>query len=166
MDCSEIKSRLTLFEEGELPEAERRETEAHLAACATCARLRRDLQKTWRLLDEIPAADPDPFAMKRFFSGFEGKHRAPRKPLYAAAAAAALLLVVGAGWYFHPASGGDSGYATLDLSDQAFSQSAIFPSVFSDSASTDNYYPDVTFGNPSAALTDNTLEMSDEEDSP
>jgi len=99
MECSEIQSKLSDFEEKSLSESEAVVIEEHLNRCAVCMKAKQQLNAVWRLLDELPVEEPDPFAAKRFMAklGVQGAKRDLSRVL----AAAMMLFVFGAGWFFH-----------------------------------------------------------------
>lgn len=58
--CAQVRERLSALAEGDLPDALRRETEAHLAECAGCAAARARFDQTLAALGDLPRAAPPP----------------------------------------------------------------------------------------------------------
>jgi anti-sigma factor RsiW len=50
VQCTDVASRLTEYQEAALPEDEQRQVEEHLRSCAACARLCEELRQTTALL--------------------------------------------------------------------------------------------------------------------
>lgn len=78
MDCHEIKKLIPLYLDHELSEADRQKVEAHLQICPDCRREARMLEKSWDLLVEIKAVEPDPNYLARFWKSVDA-----RMPWYA-----------------------------------------------------------------------------------
>ncbi len=58
MSCSRMENRILPYVDGRLKESERREMEAHLAACATCRLRVNEFRAVTGLLDELPQIEP------------------------------------------------------------------------------------------------------------
>jgi anti-sigma factor RsiW len=58
MDCTALDDQLADYLEGELPRAERRQVDVHLASCARCAALVRDLERIRSEAGELPELAP------------------------------------------------------------------------------------------------------------
>lgn len=98
MNCERIETQLIAYLDGRAPEAERREVETHLAACAACRTRAEEFGRVWNVLDEAPTVEPS--------LGFDARLRQriaaePRPRWYAVfvpvprfALALALLLVL------------------------------------------------------------------------
>lgn len=113
MDCASFRRSIHDFQADELNEAERGAFEAHLSACAGCARALEVEEGFLRVLrGRLPRAEPSPGLDQRLREALRGEAPDPpapawyRGPWLAAAAAAlllALLLVPGLG---RPLGGG------------------------------------------------------------
>jgi hypothetical protein len=119
MNCREAEEKLTLFHYDELAGEERREVEAHLAACAACAAAAAELARLRGVLDARPAREPSPEllvqarwaleeALDRETTGWRAVLRswvAPRTALPRLATGLTLLLLgFSAGWGVQRAS--------------------------------------------------------------
>ena len=60
MNCARMDERLIPYLDGKLAAGERREMEAHLAACAACRRRADEFRAVTGLLDELPVVEPSP----------------------------------------------------------------------------------------------------------
>jgi anti-sigma factor RsiW len=60
MNCGHTEKKLIAYLDGKLPIAERRQFEAHLAACAACREQTEGFRSMWNVLDELPALAPSP----------------------------------------------------------------------------------------------------------
>ncbi len=60
MNCARLDERLIPYLDGKLAAGERREVEAHLAACAACRRRADEFRAVTGLLDELPVVEPSP----------------------------------------------------------------------------------------------------------
>ena len=78
MDCHEIKKLIPLYLDHGLDEADRQKVEVHVQNCPDCRREARMLEKSWDLLVEIKAVEPDPNYLARFWKSVDA-----RKPWYA-----------------------------------------------------------------------------------
>jgi anti-sigma factor RsiW len=58
MSCSRMEERILPYVDGRLKEGERREMEAHLAACAACRLRVNEFRAVTGLLDELPQIEP------------------------------------------------------------------------------------------------------------
>lgn len=58
MNCERMETQLIAYLDGKAREAERREVEAHLAACAACRQRAEEFRRVWGVLDEMPAVEP------------------------------------------------------------------------------------------------------------
>jgi hypothetical protein len=111
MECAEIKFRLTDYEEGALESLEQQMIRSHLKECRACEGFHSHLNRAWSSLDNLPAADPDPFSCKRFLTNFQkenkqsfsflsvlnsGKHRFRFAIYFLSSAFVAVLLVYAA----------------------------------------------------------------------
>jgi len=99
MNCETIEKRLIAYLDGRASAAERREVEAHLAACGACRTRAEEFRLLWGVLDEAPQLEVSP--------AFDARLRAriaaepPRQSLWAwlvpsprLALAVSLLLVL------------------------------------------------------------------------
>jgi len=121
MSC-EVREHLVAYADGELPSDLRREVEAHLAECPSCAQELAELEATRTLLKRWPAPQPSAEARSRAWGALQGRAqpsaarsagrrvwvRALVRYALPLAAAAAVLLVVTVPW------GGDNGAAVPD----------------------------------------------------
>lgn len=60
MNCERIGERLIAYVDGRATNAERREVEAHLAACVACRTRAEEFDQLWDVLDEVPMIEPSP----------------------------------------------------------------------------------------------------------
>jgi anti-sigma factor RsiW len=60
MNCRDAEKKLIVYLDGKLIGTERRDIEAHLAACTGCQEKSADFQSMWSVLDELPAVTPSP----------------------------------------------------------------------------------------------------------
>ena len=58
MSCKHIENHLLSYMDGRANAAERRDVEAHLAACAACRARVEEYRRLWHALDEAPAIEP------------------------------------------------------------------------------------------------------------
>ena len=58
MSCKRMEERILPYVDGRVKESERREMEAHLAACATCRLRVNEFRAVTGLLDELPQIEP------------------------------------------------------------------------------------------------------------
>ena len=73
MDCHEIKKLIPLFLDHELSAADDQQVEAHLLNCPECRTEARAIEKSWDLLGEIKAVEPDPNYMIRFWQSVDAQ---------------------------------------------------------------------------------------------
>ena len=60
MNCRDTEKRLIAYLDAKLIGTERRDIEAHLAACSGCQERVARFQSVWSLLDELPVVKPSP----------------------------------------------------------------------------------------------------------
>jgi anti-sigma factor RsiW len=60
MNCGHIEKKLIPYLDGKLPSAERRQFEAHLAACAACREQTEGFRSVREVLDALPTVTPSP----------------------------------------------------------------------------------------------------------
>ncbi len=60
MNCERMENRLIAYLDGKASAADRREVEAHLAACGACRTRAEEFRALWSVLDEAPPAQPSP----------------------------------------------------------------------------------------------------------
>ncbi len=116
-ECEVTQERLLAHHDGELPEQERRDVEAHLASCARCAGEAALLREALERAQALPVPEPPVAFWKEFEAGVRRRiaaERPPRRPAWdrlgawlhalallrpvpvlAAATAVALLLAIG-----------------------------------------------------------------------
>jgi anti-sigma factor RsiW len=68
MTCERIEELLSAYLEGELSGAEKREVEAHLAGCPSCAELLSFLRETQGALSSLPEIEPSPALMAKLYA--------------------------------------------------------------------------------------------------
>jgi len=61
MNCERMEHRWIAYVDGRATPRERREVEQHLAGCAACRQRLEEYRSVWKLLEEVPAADPSPW---------------------------------------------------------------------------------------------------------
>ncbi len=99
MNCERMEKRLIAYLDERASAAERREVEAHLAACTACRTRAEEFRALWGVLDEAPAVEVSPEFDARLRARIAAEP--PRQSLWASLApsprlafAAALLLVL------------------------------------------------------------------------
>ena len=60
MNCERMEGRLIAYLDGRASRTERREVEAHLAACVACRTRAEEFRRLWDVLDEVPVEQPSP----------------------------------------------------------------------------------------------------------
>jgi len=60
MNCTQSEKKLVAYLDGKLHAGERREFEAHLAACGSCRERAEGFRATWDVLEELPPIMPSP----------------------------------------------------------------------------------------------------------
>jgi anti-sigma factor RsiW len=73
MDCHEIKKLIPLYLDHELGEVDRQRVEGHVQSCPDCRREARAIEKSWDLLVEIKAVEPDPNYRARFWQSVDAQ---------------------------------------------------------------------------------------------
>jgi anti-sigma factor RsiW len=73
MTCERIEELLSAYLEGDLTGAEKREVEAHLAGCPSCAELLSFLRETQDAFSAFPEIEPSPALMKKLYAVPEKK---------------------------------------------------------------------------------------------
>jgi anti-sigma factor RsiW len=58
MKCEEVSKELIAYLDRRANSAERRDVEAHLAACESCRTRAAEFRKLWSVLDEVPVEEP------------------------------------------------------------------------------------------------------------
>jgi len=58
MNCERMETRLIAYMDGRATEAERREVDLHLIACAECRAHVEEFRRLWAVLDEAPMTQP------------------------------------------------------------------------------------------------------------
>ena len=58
MNCGQMENRLIAYLDGKANRTERREVEAHLAACAACRTRAEEFRLLCGVLDEVPMKEP------------------------------------------------------------------------------------------------------------
>lgn len=58
MNCEQMGNRLIAYLDGKANRTERREVEAHLAACPACRTRAEEFRLLWGVLDEVPMTEP------------------------------------------------------------------------------------------------------------
>ncbi len=102
MSCDEIREKLSLYLEGELPGPEREALDRHLAACAACTETLSLLREVAAGLSRVEEVEPPPHLARKIQSAIAEKARNKRaRPAWwgswapALAAAAVVLLTIG-----------------------------------------------------------------------
>ncbi len=60
MNCERMENLLITYLDGRASRTERREVEAHLAACTACRTRAEEFRRLWSVLDEVPRVEPSP----------------------------------------------------------------------------------------------------------
>jgi anti-sigma factor RsiW len=60
MNCGPMEKNLVAYLDGKLQASERRQFDAHLAACAACRERADGFRSVWSVLDELPVLAPSP----------------------------------------------------------------------------------------------------------
>lgn len=68
MNCESTKAQLADYLAGQLPEAEQRALEAHLASCAACSKELEAVQRVWRTLGQATTPEPSPNLRPEFYA--------------------------------------------------------------------------------------------------
>lgn len=109
MKCEDIEQKMLLAESGELPAADARELEAHLASCAKCRQYRNSLRKITDLArNAYPVQEPSGRTVAAIISeaAREASPISFRRPIITVLAYAAALIIVAGVWiYYRPANG-------------------------------------------------------------
>lgn len=71
MDCHEIEKLIPLFLDHELGDSDDQQVEAHLLSCPDCRREARAIEKSWDLIGDIKAVEPDASYMARFWQSVD-----------------------------------------------------------------------------------------------
>ncbi len=79
MDCSQFKSDLSAFREGTQPAEMHDLCEQHLSSCRACSRLVSEFDKVDMLIEQVKAAEPNPFAATRILQRLENEVDTPQK---------------------------------------------------------------------------------------
>jgi anti-sigma factor RsiW len=58
MNCEKLENKWIAYLDGKASAAERREVEAHIAACGACAQRAAEYRALWGVLDELPPISP------------------------------------------------------------------------------------------------------------
>jgi anti-sigma factor RsiW len=58
MNCNRLEKRLIAYMDGKASGAERRDVEAHIAACAACRTRAREFGAVWGMLETLPEVEP------------------------------------------------------------------------------------------------------------
>jgi anti-sigma factor RsiW len=97
VSCDHYESLIGELVDGTLDGAPRHQLEAHLAACASCARLVEELLVVRRAARDLPVIDPPSTSLARVRAAVEGEAATQRvrgrRPVVLSLAAAAVLLV-------------------------------------------------------------------------
>lgn len=126
MNCREVRTRLDLYVERELPEEERRAVEVHLRTCPACRKRLANLEQVTALLYQLPPEEPTPDLEARVVAAVEARAaRAPvRQPWLRTVAvglgalfSALLLLALGYQTILGLQQGGAAQFISLLLSD-------------------------------------------------
>jgi Putative zinc-finger len=110
MTCNEVRDRLSLLVDGEVPETERAAIEQHLAGCSACRDLRQDLERVQRTAASLGPINPPDHIWLQVAGQMRLEQPASRLPLRRSARpsalrqwigiAAALVLTTIASYYF------------------------------------------------------------------
>ena len=73
MDCHEIRKLIPLYLDHELGEVDQQQVDAHVQNCPDCQREAREIEKSWELLGEIKAVEPDPNYLARFWQSVDAQ---------------------------------------------------------------------------------------------
>ena len=72
MNCESTKAQLADYLTGQLPEAEQRALEAHLAGCPACSEELEAVQRVWRTLGQATTPEPSPNLRPEFYAMLAG----------------------------------------------------------------------------------------------
>ena len=124
MNCEQALAAISARLDGELSEAESRELDAHLASCASCRELLKELTELEAGLDSLPMEDaPDTLApgvmraIRAEKSQKPQKKKAPHRTAWLIAAAAAIALLLGAAGIIELPGFSGKGHASVSVGD-------------------------------------------------
>lgn len=124
MDCEQALAAISARLDGELSEAESRELDAHLASCASCRALAKELTELEAGLDLLPIEEaPDTLvpgvmrAIRAEKSQRSQKKKAPHRTAWLIAAAAAIALLLGAAGIIELPGFRGRGHASVSVGD-------------------------------------------------
>ena len=101
MSCKQMETGLIAYLDGKANRTERREVEAHLAACAACRTRAEEIRALWGVMDELPLVEPSPAFDARLRTRVAAE---PRRSFWAwlapspRLAFAAMLLLIASVW--------------------------------------------------------------------
>ena len=73
MNCQETKILISAYLDNELEPVDRQRVADHLQACAGCQAEAQAIQKSWELLGQIKAIEPDPHYQARFWQSVDAR---------------------------------------------------------------------------------------------
>lgn len=124
MNCEQALAAISARLDGELSEAESRELDAHLASCASCRVLAKELTELEAGLDLLPMKEaPDTLvpgvmrAIRAEKSQRSQKKKAPHRTAWLIAAAAAIALLLGAAGIIELPGFRGRGHASVSVGD-------------------------------------------------
>ncbi len=80
MNCADLEILLCDYVDGTLTSGVKAEVERHLAACANCAELARDVSATVSFMERVPAVEPPPELLTRILFNLPSAHKASARP--------------------------------------------------------------------------------------
>lgn len=78
--CSNIRKRLSAYQDQELGSADKKAVEAHLRICEACRKAYDTLLQTYRLLEGLPAIDPPPGLLRQIIGRTTRQGKSVRIP--------------------------------------------------------------------------------------
>lgn len=79
MNCADLDILLCDYVDGTLPADRRKELEEHLASCATCAEMARDVSAAVGFLEHVPPVEPPPELLTKIVFELPAAHKARAK---------------------------------------------------------------------------------------
>lgn len=79
MNCAEVKSKLSAFQDNELPEDEMNDIEQHLRDCDACSNVFEELDNVWQLLSRVETIESAPYFWTRLSQRLRNRKLHPER---------------------------------------------------------------------------------------